>query len=397
MWRAIASNFLTLAIVALVAVGGVIAWGQRQYVEPGPLAQAICLQVAPGSTMRRVSADLEEDGAIASGYIFRVGADYEDKTGQLKAGSFLIAPGASMQGIVDTVTRGGQSTCGTEINYRIGVLSAEMVVRELDPATNRYVERVAFDPAADPAPPEYLEVAEDGDTRLRVTLAEGATAWQVVEALKRADFLEGEIDTVPAEGTLAPDSYEVRRGGSRADLVAEMERRQTAILADAWANRAQDLPYDTPEQALVMASLVEKETGIATERGRVASVFVNRLEKGMRLQTDPAVIYGVTKGQGALGRGLRQSELRRATPYNTYVIDGLPPGPIANPGRDAIRAATNPDRSDFLFFVADGSGGHAFARTLDEHNQNVRKWREIEAQRGEQDQGGTQTGSQTGN
>ncbi|MEI4486604.1 endolytic transglycosylase MltG [Frigidibacter sp. MR17.14] len=397
MWRAIASNFLTLAIVILVAVGGVIAWGQRQYVDAGPLANPVCLRVEPGSSMGRVSDNLEAQGAISSGYIFRVGADYEKKSGQLKAGSFLVPAGASMQSIVDLVTRGGQSTCGTEINYRIGVLMAEVVVRELDAATNRYVEKVKFNPATEAAPDAYRAVAEDGDTRLRVTLAEGATSWQVVDALKRADFLAGEPGEVPAEGMLAPDSYEVKRGEPRADLLAEMQRRQEAVLAEAWANRAQSLPYDTPEEALIMASLVEKETGVATERGRVASVFLNRLEQGMRLQTDPTVIYGITKGQGALGRGIRASELRRPTPYNTYQIDGLPPGPIANPGRESIRAALNPDQTDFLYFVADGSGGHAFARTLDEHNQNVRKWREIEASRGESDQGGTQTGTQTGN
>jgi UPF0755 protein len=139
-----------------------------------------------------------------------------------------------------------------------------------------------------------------------------------------------------------------------------------------------------------MASIIEKETGIAEERGRVASVFINRLQQGMRLQTDPTVIYGITKGEGVLGRGLRQSELRRETPYNTYVIDGLPPTPIANPGAEAIKAAVNPDTSDFLFFVADGTGGHAFAETLEEHNDNVARWRQIEAEQGAAEEGGVQ-------
>ena len=139
-----------------------------------------------------------------------------------------------------------------------------------------------------------------------------------------------------------------------------------------------------------MASIVEKETGIAEERGRVASVFINRMQQGMRLQTDPTVIYGITKGEGVLGRGLRQSELRRETPYNTYVIDGLPPTPISNPGAEAIKAAVNPDQTDFLFFVADGGGGHAFAETLEEHNQNVAKWRAIEAEQGAAEEGGVQ-------
>jgi UPF0755 protein len=155
------------------------------------------------------------------------------------------------------------------------------------------------------------------------------------------------------------------------------------VLAEEWAERAPDLPYASPEEALIMASIVEKETGIAEERRQVASVFVNRLRKGMRLQTDPTVIYGVTNGEGVLGRGLRQSELRRETPYNTYVIPALPPTPIANPGRLSIEAALNPDDTPFIFFVADGTGGHAFAVTLEDHNANVVKWRAIEAQQGQ--------------
>ncbi|WP_126975638.1 endolytic transglycosylase MltG [Frigidibacter oleivorans] len=390
MWRSIASNFLTLAIVLLIAVAGVIAWGKREFTGQGPLSQAICLRVDQGSSLRRVSDRLEEQGAISSGYIFRVGADYTGRASQLKFGSYLIPAGATMTEIVDIVTRGGQSTCGTEINYRIGVVLAEMVVRELDPATNRYVEVVKFDPATEAAPQGYLDVAETDDVRFRVTLAEGATSWQVAEALKRAEFLSGEVAEVPPEGMLAPDSYEVTRGTGRDTLLAEMRRRQEATLAELWTGRANGLPYETPEEALVMASLVEKETGVPDERGQVAAVFVNRLQQGMRLQTDPAVIYGVTEGKAPLGRGLRQSELRRETPWNTYVIDGLPPTPIANPGRDSIAAALNPDRSDYLFFVADGSGGHAFARTLAEHNENVARWRAIEAERGQADEGGVQ-------
>ena len=155
-------------------------------------------------------------------------------------------------------------------------------------------------------------------------------------------------------------------------------------LAELWQARAEGLPFDTPEEAMVLASIVEKETGVPEERRQVASVFVNRLERGIRLQTDPTVIYGVTNGQGALGRGLRQSELRRETPYNTYVIDGLPPTPIANPGRASIEAVLNPAQTDFIFFVADGTGGHAFAETLAEHNRNVAQWRKIEAERANQ-------------
>ncbi len=382
MWRNIASNFLTIAIVLLVAAAALVAWGQQQYKGPGPLAEAICYRVESGASLRGVAADLADQGAVTSAYIFRVGADYEDKAGSLKAGSFLIPPKASMAGIVETLTGSGQSTCGTEVNFRIGVNGADVVVRELDPVTNRYEEVAKFDPAVEAAPAAYVERAEDPAVRFRITLAEGATSWQIVEALKRAEFLSGEPGELPAEGRLAPDSYEVVRGASRAELLAEMQRRQDAVLADLWAARADGLPYDSPETALIMASIVEKETGVPEERGRVASVFLNRLEQGMKLQTDPTVIYGITKGQGVLGRGLRQSELRGRTPYNTYVIDGLPPTPIANPGRESIAAALNPDETPYLFFVADGTGGHAFAETLDEHNANVAKWRAIEAEQG---------------
>ena len=381
MWKSVAANGLTFLILALMAVAGVIAWGQNQYRSEGPLETAICLRVEAGSTMRRVGNELEGQGAITSAAIFRIGADYADKSSLLKAGSFLIPEGASMEEIVDIVTRGGASTCGTEVVYRIGVAAQEVEVRTLDPATQRFVVLAEFDPAAEAVAPEYVEVREEADTRFRVSLAEGVTSWQVVEALKLADFLSGEVAEVPAEGTLAPESYEVTRGAARGDVLARMAALQAERLAEVWANRDEGLPIETPEEALILASIIEKETSIAAERGTVASVFVNRLREGMRLQTDPTVIYGVTEGRGVLGRGLRRSELDRETPWNTYVIFGLPPTPIANPGIESLRAAVSPEETDLLFFVADGTGGHAFARTLAEHNANVARWREIERQR----------------
>lgn len=386
MWRNIASNALSLFVVIMIVAIGMIAWGKSQYTNPGPLAEAICLRVEKGSNFSRVANKLTEQGAISNATIFRLGVEYSDKKSALKAGSFLVNEGASMEEIVDVVTRGGASTCGTEVVYRIGVLAAEVQVRELDPATQEYEITAEFKPAEleGAAPETYTKVRNESDTRYRIALAEGVTSWQIVDSLNRADFLAGEVGDVPAEGTLAPDSYEVKVGADRATLLADMQAAQSAILTEAWDTRAPDLPYDSPEEALIMASIVEKETGVAEERRRVASVFVNRLNQGMRLQTDPTVIYGVTKGQGALGRGLRQSELRSETPYNTYIIDGLPPTPIANPGKAAIEAALNPDSTDFIFFVADGTGGHAFAETLDEHNRNVAKWREIEAERANQ-------------
>ncbi|MGC9370606.1 MAG: endolytic transglycosylase MltG [Paracoccaceae bacterium] len=392
MWRHIASNALTLFIVLLLAAGGAVIWAQKEYSGPGPLAEAICLRVESGSNMRRVSQELAEKGAISSEMIFRAGADYSGKAGDLKAGSFLVNAHASMEEIVDAITRSGRSTCGTEINYRIGIRSAEVQVRELDPTTNRYVEKLAFDPAAVEAAPEgYTEVLEQPDLRYRVTLAEGVTSHQVIEGLKAADFLTGDV-ALPEEGTLAPDSYEVVRGAERAALVARMAEAQAALLEDLWQNRAADLPLETPREALVLASIVEKETGVPEERRQVASVFVNRLRKGMPLQTDPTIIYGITRGEYVLERGITNADKRGETEkrlhgeveYNTYVVTGLPPGPIANPGRAAIEAALDPDATPYLYFVADGSGGHAFAETLAEHNENVARWREIEAERANQ-------------
>lgn len=380
MWRAVASNALTFFIVILIVAAGLLAWGRQAYNGPGPLTQAVCFKVERGASLSQVSRALEAQGAVSDARVFRIGADYADKGGDLKFGSYLIQPGSSMAAVIDQLTAGGQSTCGREVNFRISVNTTDVVVRELDAATNRYEEVLKFDPTTEAAPAAYLEAVNADDIRLRIAVAEGVTSWQVVEGLKRADFLTGTLDQVPPEGSLAPESYEVDRGADRAALIAEMAERQTRTMAELWATRAADLPYDTPEEAMVMASIVEKETAVAEERGRVASVFVNRLRQGMRLQTDPTVIYGITNGEGVLGRGLRQSELRRETPYNTYVIDGLPPGPIANPGRAAIEAALNPEGSDFLYFVADGTGGHAFARTLEEHNENVAKWRAIEAE-----------------
>lgn len=381
MWRHIASNAVTMLIVALFLLGGLIVWGKAQYEGPGPLAEAICLEVPSGSTFRGVSQSLEEQGAVSSAMIFRVGGDYADKTGDLKAGNYLVRPGASMQEITDAVTRGGASTCGTEVVYRIGVNRLSVQVRELDPQTNRFEELVAFTPAEDAVPPEYIDRKEKTGTRFRIALAEGVTSWQVVESLKAIDVMQGEVAQVPPEGALAPDSYEVSPGDVRLGLLERMQVVQEQRVAEVWQNRMDDLPVETPEELLVLASIIEKETAVPEERGQVASVFVNRLNRGMRLQTDPTVIYGVTKGQGVLGRGLRQSELRAATPWNTYVIEGLPPTPIANPGLASLEAAARPLETEYVFFVADGTGGHAFSKTLDEHNRNVAEWRKIEAER----------------
>jgi len=185
---------------------------------------------------------------------------------------------------------------------------------------------------------------------------------------------------MPNEGELLPETYALTRGETKNDLIRRMIADQQKVLDELWDARALELPISTKQEAVILASIVERETGVASERPRIAAVFVNRLKKGMRLESDPTIIYGLTKGE-PLGRGLRVSELRKETPYNTYVINGLPPTPIANPGKDAIAAVLNPAETDEIFFVADGTGGHVFASTLREHNKNVAQWRRIERER----------------
>ena len=380
MFRHIAANALTLMIVGLAVLGGVIAWGKREFVAQGPLETAVCLRIEPGANLRAVSATLEDLRAVSNPAVFRVGAQYTERADRLRFGSYLVPEGASMDEILDIVTRGGASTCGSEVLFRIGVTSAETILRELDPQTQRFVELARFGIDAEEPPEEYAAFITEADVRYRVTVAEGATSWQVWDALNRAEFMTGTVDETPDEGWLAPDSYEVRRGADRGELLALMRTRQEAILANLWETRQEGLPYETPLEALIMASIVEKETGVADERRQVASVFVNRLRVPMRLQTDPTVIYGITQGRGTLGRGIRQSELNAVTPYNTYRIDGLPPTPIANPGRAAIAAALDPDDTPYIYFVADGTGGHTFSTNLADHNRAVARWREIEAE-----------------
>lgn len=379
MIRHFVANILTLMIVGLIALAVVISSGKRSFYAEGPLEQAICFRVAQGASLRMVSSGLAEQGAIASEQVFRIGAQYTDRAGALRFGSYLLPERASMDEIMELLTRGGASTCGSEIQYRIGVTRIDTLVRELDPATQRFETIVQF-ASDEEAPEDYARFAEQADIQYRITVAEGATSWQVWEGLRLAEFLSGELGDVPREGWLAPDSYGVTRGADREALLTEMESRQTRILAELWETRDEGLPYETMDEALIMASIVEKETGVADERRQVASVFVNRLRIPMRLQTDPTVIYGITMGQGTLGRGLRRSELDAVTPYNTYRIDGMPPTPIANPGRAAIAAALDPDDTPYLYFVADGTGGHTFTTNLQDHNRAVARWREIEAE-----------------
>ncbi len=199
-----------------------------------------------------------------------------------------------------------------------------------------------------------------------------------MQRLQESDVLVGDMRDVPKEGTILPETYKVARGTTRSDLVNKMRQDQRAGIEKIWARRAPDLPLRSPYEMVTLASIVEKETGKADERSRVAGVFINRLRKRMRLQSDPTIVYGLVGGQGTLGHAISRSELDKPTPYNTYTIDGLPPGPIDNPGRAALEAVANPSRTADLYFVADGTGGHAFAETVDQHVRNVQRWRQIE-------------------
>jgi UPF0755 protein len=221
----------------------------------------------------------------------------------------------------------------------------------------------------------------------QISIPEGLTSEQIVARLMDNDVLTGNIDDVPAEGSMLPDTYRFARGETRAQLIEHMQHAQQRLIEEIWAARSPDLPLKTPEQLVILASLVEKETGKPDERTRIAAVFVNRLKQKMRLQSDPTIIYGLVGGKGSLGRPIMKSEIDQATPYNTYQIDGLPPGPITNPGRAALEAAANPARTRDLYFVADGTGGHVFSETYEQHQKNVLRLRHLEsAQKNQPDQ-----------
>lgn len=308
--------FLTLAVLALVVID--------RFDGPGPLQADTVIYVQPGISMGDIARKLEAEGAIGDSLVFRLGVRLMRVSRDLKAGEYLFPATVSMRGAVDIL------------------LSGKTVLR-------------------------------------RLTLPEGITSGEAAALIEAADVLLGSLDTIPAEGSLLPETYHYVRGDTRANLVGRMQAAMLETLAELWAKRDTGIPLKTPEEALILASIVEKETGLAEERPLVASVFVNRLRAGMRLQSDPTVIYGMTQG-APLGRALTRKDLQADSGYNTYTNAGLPAGPIANPGRASIEAALNPAESDFLYFVASGKGGHAFAKTLDEHNGNVAKWRKLKRQ-----------------
>ncbi len=327
MGRSIAANAFTFLIIAMLALGGVFAWGQGQFRNPGPIAADTVFEVVRGANLTKVAQKLEDEGLISNGSVFRIGARYTKRDTKLKFGEYLIPAGASMTEILDILTS------GKSIQYFI-------------------------------------------------TLPEGLYTAEIIAKIDGNPDLTGTVEKIPPEGMMAPDTYSFQRGDSRQSVVDRMVKAQQKILDEAWAGRAADLPLANKEELLVMASVVESEAGGAGEWAKVASVFYNRLAKNMRLQADATLRYGLTLGKERLRRKLFQSELDKDTPYNTYMIPALPPTPISNPGRDAIFATANPAKTPYLYFVLDGSGGHAFAKTYKEHQRNVAAWRAIERQRG---------------
>ena len=324
--RSIAANAITLIIVLGVVIASVVGFARQQVVRDGPLEEARLFTVPRGASADRVAEALAEEGIVTSAPLFRIAARYIESGRPIRFGEYEVPARASMNEVLDLLRS------GRVVQYS-------------------------------------------------VTVPEGLTSWEIVELIRDVEVLSGEVGTLPPEGTLAPDTYSVTRGETRAQLIARMTALQADRLERAWAERDDDLEIETPQEALILASLIEKETGVDEERGVIAGVFHNRLRRGMRLQTDPTIIYGITEGRGTFNRPIRRSDIDTPTPWNTYTIDGLPPTPIANPGFESIMAAVRPVETDALYFVADGTGGHAFARTLDEHNRNVRAWRAIERQR----------------
>ncbi len=318
-----------LVLVAIFAAGGALWYANRLFEGPGPAArdgESTTVVLKRGSGVGGIAQTLQEAGVISDPTLFKLGVSYYGAASKLKAGEYRVPSAASMKAIMDLLVS------GKVVTYS-------------------------------------------------VTFAEGLTSAMMVRVLNAEPDLVGDpITEIPEEGVLLPETYVFERGDTRAEILGRMKRDKARIVDALWETRADDLPFKTKEEAVILASIVEKETGVAEERPRVAAVFVNRLRLGMRLQSDPTIIYGLTKGE-PLGRGLRRSEIDQPTPYNTYVIPGLPPGPICNPGEASVAAVMNPPKTKELYFVADGTGGHVFAETYEEHQRNVRKWREIEAQR----------------
>ncbi|EKF42904.1 aminodeoxychorismate lyase [Nitratireductor indicus C115] len=322
-------NFVFSSLVFLVVLaGGAFYFGKREFERPGPSRTAETVLIKPSTGVREISTILEREGLISDARVFQIGVRAHGADGQLKAGEYEVKAGASMY--------------------------------------------------------EIMELLKSGRSVLySLTIPEGLTVQQIFDRIRDTPELAGDMPSeMPAEGTLAADTLRFTRGMERKAVVEKLKEDQQELIDAIWERRDPDLPIKDKNEFVTLASIVEKETGIADERPRVAAVFHNRLSRGMRLQSDPTIIYGLFGGQGKpADRPIYRSDLDKKTPYNTYQIDGLPPTPIANPGRAALEAVANPSKTEELYFVADGTGGHVFAKTLKEHNENVARWRAVEKQR----------------
>ncbi|MEJ2626562.1 MAG: endolytic transglycosylase MltG [Pseudolabrys sp.] len=314
--------FMLLVLLAIVAGAGLYV-GKQHYDAPGPLKQDKVVNIPRGLGSRAIGGLLEREGVIDEPWVFFGGVTLRKARGALKHGEYKFKAHASIADVVNTMI-------------------------------------------------------EDKVVQHALTIPEGLTSEQVVARLLENDALSGSIKQIPREGTLLPDTYNFTRGMTREEMIRRMQRADKQVLAEIWKHRAPDLPLKTPQDLVTLASIVEKETGKADERSRVAAVFINRLKRKMRLQSDPTIIYGLTGGKGSLGHPLLKSEMERPNPYNTYQIDGLPPGPIANPGKAALDATANPARTKDLYFVADGTGGHVFSETYRQHQKNVEHLRGLQ-------------------
>jgi UPF0755 protein len=342
------SGLLTFAVV----IGAAVVFGAmtlaHQVEKPGPL-QADKIVMIPSTGTTEIASLLQKEGVIDSPVLFELFSHYKRVRAQLK-------PGDGKQ--ETTAASNGQLKAGEYL----------------------FKARMTLEDAID-------TLIKGASILHSITIPEGLTSEQIVQRLRENDILVGEVRETPREGSLMPDTYKFSRGTTRQKLVNDMQAESRKTLERVWSRRSPDLPIKTPQELVILASIVEKETGVAAERPRVASVFINRLQRRMKLQSDPTIVYGIVGGKGTLGRGITRAEIDKPTPYNTYAIEGLPPGPIANPGRAALEASANPQKTRELFFVADGSGGHAFAETLDQHNRNVARWRQIERSRDAQGTG----------
>jgi UPF0755 protein len=317
------SGLLTFVLLGALATVGALAWLMKEARSPGPLAADKVVIIAREDDSGSIADQLERAGVIDSAMWFNLLTLLDGNRGALKRGEYAFKAGMTMNEIENEL-----------IAHRV--------------------------------------------VRYKLTLPEGLTSEQLVDRLREDPVLTGEIRETPREGSLMPDTYYFERGDTRQSILSRMAKIQGKTVEEIWKARAPDLPIKSPGEMVTLASIVEKETGKPEERPRVAGVFVNRLEKHMRLDSDPTIVYGLAQGKGTLGRSITRADLNQSTPYNTYIIEGLPPGPICNPGKAALEAVANPAHSKDLYFVADGTGGHAFAETLDQHQKNVAHWRQIE-------------------